>query len=114
MRFLLDENADIRIVGYLRGLGHDVTTMTNYGAPDEDVIALAHAEHRILITNDRDFGELVIRQHQLHSGVILFRLRSVTLAAKIAALDRVLNEHAEGLSQFLVVTEHGIRIRRTE
>jgi hypothetical protein len=60
MRFLLDENADARLVSYLTDQGHDVTQIaTDYpsGLPDEQVLSLAHQEGRILITNDKDFGE---------------------------------------------------------
>jgi predicted nuclease of predicted toxin-antitoxin system len=62
MRFLLDESADARLAPCLRGLGHDVTRLTvDYpaGLPDPRVLAIAAAEGRVLLTNDRDFGELV-------------------------------------------------------
>jgi predicted nuclease of predicted toxin-antitoxin system len=77
MRFLLDESADARLVPYLRANGHDVTSLvTDYpaGLPVPDVLATAVREQRILITNDRDFGDLVFLQEQPHVGVILFRL----------------------------------------
>jgi predicted nuclease of predicted toxin-antitoxin system len=66
MRFLLDENADLRLRPVLLELGHDVTAIAvDYQASisDRDVLDLAYAEGRILITNDRDFGELIFRQH---------------------------------------------------
>src|SRR5579859_3945531 len=115
MKFLLDENADARLATYLERLGHDVTSVARGytpGASDASLLSLAEAEQRILITNDRDFGELVFHQRHTHTGVILFRLRSVSLASKIAALDRTLTQHTEELDQFLVVTERGVRIRR--
>src|SRR6266699_58426 len=77
MKFLLDENIDARLLPFLQELGHDVTSVAKdyfYGLFDEDVLAMAHQEHRILITNDRDFGELIFRQQLPHSGIILFRL----------------------------------------
>jgi len=42
---------------------------------DHEVLEIARAEDRILITNDKDFGELIYRQQLEHTGVILFRLR---------------------------------------
>jgi len=75
MRFLLDESADACLAPYLRGLGHDVARLAvDYpaGLPDPRVLAIAAAEGRVLLTNDRDFGELVFRLRQSHAGVILF------------------------------------------
>jgi predicted nuclease of predicted toxin-antitoxin system len=73
MRFLLDESADARLASHLTSLGHDATTVAGHYTPglrDEEVLAIASGEHRILITSDRDFGELVFRLHHSHSGVI--------------------------------------------
>ena len=60
MRFLLDENAELRIAVFLPGLGHDVTAI-----PHDYPHALR--ERRILITNDRDFGELIFREGLAHA-----------------------------------------------
>lgn len=62
MKFLVDESADARLIVRLRALGHDVTSVARdhrRGLPDHHVLSIAHAEGRILITDDRDFGELV-------------------------------------------------------
>lgn len=64
MKFLVDESADARLAGHLKTLGHDATTVARDYSPsleDSDVLAIARREDRILITNDRDFGELVFR-----------------------------------------------------
>jgi predicted nuclease of predicted toxin-antitoxin system len=63
MHFLADENVSRFVIERLRADGFDVTSIgeTRSGAPDEDVLAAADAEGCILITEDRDFGELVIR-----------------------------------------------------
>lgn len=115
MRFLLDESVDARLASTLRELGHDVALVaSDYrpGMKDLEVLGTARREGRILITNDRDFGELVVRRGLAHSGLILMRLESNTLAAKEAALRSVLQDHSALLSQFLVVTERGVRARR--
>ena len=116
MRFLLDENADARLADHLRALGHDVTTIVidyTRSIEDADVLAIARAEGRILITNDRDFGELIISQKLPHAGVIYFRLRTTALATKLERLEYVLTHHADELDQFLRVTEHSVRVIRT-
>ena len=114
MRFLLDESAEFRIALFLRDAGHDVTAIAHeypQSLPDRDVLAIANAEQRILITNDRDFGELIFRERLPHTGVIYFRLPLDTTAdQKIAWLQRILAEHADALSQFIVVMPTRLRI----
>jgi predicted nuclease of predicted toxin-antitoxin system len=77
MKFLLDQSADARLVTYLRQLGHDVTRIARDYPPgllDPKILSLARAEGRILITDDRDFGELIFRLQLPHAGVIFLRL----------------------------------------
>jgi predicted nuclease of predicted toxin-antitoxin system len=114
MRFLLDESADVRLRAYLLSLGYDVrSVVADYGAglPDRDVLAIAVREQRILIADDRDFGELVFSQQLPHAGVILFRLGRTELSTRIAWLDRVLTQHGDHLDEFIVITRRGIRRR---
>jgi predicted nuclease of predicted toxin-antitoxin system len=116
LRFLLDESADARLAAMLAADGHDVTSIIREHRPgmsDIEVLELANSERRILITDDRDFGELIVRRGLEHAGVILFRLQSTRLAAKRAAMDRVLRDYSDNLSDFLVVTERGVRVRRS-
>ena len=82
------------------------------GLPDRDVLAIARNERRILITNDRDFGELIVRERLPHAGVIFFRFPlDSTAQQKIAALARLLVTHAHQLDRFIVVTPRGVRVR---
>ena len=114
MRFVVDESADARLAMHLRRLGHDATLVAqDYrpGLPDQEVLAIAHREGRILITDDRDFGELVFRHRQAHAGVIYFRLSTTVLAVRSARLDAVLTHHPHELDQFLVVTDRSVRVR---
>lgn len=114
MRFQLDENADRRLVAFLVDQGHDVATVIDdypQRTLDRDLLELARVEDRILITNDLDFGDLVMRERLPHAGVILFRLRSTALAVKIERLTAVLRDYGEQLDHFLVVTEATVRIR---
>src|SRR5438128_1671619 len=114
MRFVIDESADARLAAHLTRLGHDVTLIArNYrpGLPDQEVLAIARREERILITDDRDFGELIFRQQHPHAGVIYFRLSTTLLEIRIARLDLLLTSHLEQLDQFLVVTDRNVRVR---
>ena len=117
MRFLLDENVEHRAATFLQSEGHDVTTIVDdypRSIDDRDVLALAVSEGRILITNDRDFGELIFSQHLPHAGVIYFRLPLDTAATdKTDRLRELLASHQADLTAFIVVTPTGVRIRGT-
>ncbi len=114
MRFLLDEGTDARIVPFLRQEGHDVGIVGRdrpYAMQDEDVLATAFAEARVLITDDRGFGQLIFRRRLQHAGVILFRPGHLALPIRVAALTLLLNDYSDRLANFIVVTERGFRIR---
>ena len=115
MNFLFDQSADFRLIPHLQALGHDVQAISRdypHGLADEDVLAIARQEQRILVVSDRDFGELIFQQKLTHAGVIFFRLPGAPLQIKIDQLNRVLNEHADALERgaFLVVTHSQIRV----
>lgn len=75
MRILADENLHADIVHWLRAGGHDVSyaAETMAGEPDESILRRARAEDRIVITDDKDFGELVLRKGLANAGVLLLR-----------------------------------------
>ena len=117
MRFLLDENVDLPLADYLHEQGHDATAVAlDYARSikDQDVLEIARAEGRILITNDKDFGALIYQEQLEHAGVIFFRLRDESIPAKIARLAEVLAEHADDLGDgaYIVVTDRRIRVRK--
>jgi predicted nuclease of predicted toxin-antitoxin system len=76
MKLLLDECCEPRLAATLRAAGHDVYYVleADPGAADEAILSLSRAQGRILVTGDRDFGELAIRQGQSVPGLILLRL----------------------------------------
>src|SRR5512133_2572504 len=88
MRFLADENFPRAAVDALRGGGHDVAWVRTDGpgATDEQVLERARGEQRILLTFDKDFGELVLKRGlPASNGVVLFRV-SLARPGEIAAL----------------------------
>ena len=112
MRFLVDENAGPSMARWLREQGHDIFSVYEMarGLPDDEVIQLAFAESRILITSDKDFGEKVYREQWPHHGVVLLRLRDERLEVKIAVLSRLLAHYAERLpDRFVVASEKRVR-----
>lgn len=115
MNFLVDECTGPAVARWLRDAGHDAVSVTECmsGSDDELVIERAARERRVLVTNDKDFGELVFKKSKQHSGVIVLRLQDESPSAKIAAIAHVLESYGEQLSLgFFSVTE--TRIRRSK
>jgi len=75
MRFLADECCDLAAVRSLRADGHDVLALSDLQnrSVDTEVIELALTENRILVTEDKDFGWLVLAARIDSPGVILIR-----------------------------------------
>ena len=100
MRFLVDECTGPAVARWLRCRSHDVFSVYGEarGMADEDVIDKAYSENRILITNDKDFGEKVYRERLPHRGVVLLRLHDERSPNKIAAIRRLLAGYADELA----------------
>lgn len=114
MKFIADENIPKSIVTFLRGSGHDVTSIyeTNRGMKDDDILKRSFSELRVLITNDSDFGELIFYRKLPACGVILFRLPMHAPDFFLKRMIDVLSDyHKSLLGHFLLVSETQVRIR---
>ncbi|TMJ01714.1 MAG: hypothetical protein E6G97_14840 [Alphaproteobacteria bacterium] len=111
MRFLADENVSRLVIERLRDESHDVLSVaeTIPGAPDDDILNAADADGRILITEDRDFGEMAVRQRLALRGVILLELDRLANAAEANAVAEVVATHSERLAGNLTRTGGGGR-----
>jgi predicted nuclease of predicted toxin-antitoxin system len=92
MRFLADQDVYARTIAFLSGLGHDVVPVAQLGlarAEDAELLRAAHAQGRICVTRDRDFGALVFVEGR-SSGVIYLRILPATQNAVHAELERAL------------------------
>jgi predicted nuclease of predicted toxin-antitoxin system len=117
VNFVADESLDEEIVDRLRQDGHFVWYIAEMepGISDDVVLDLANQEGAVLLTADKDFGELVFRLRRIASGVVLIRLSGLSLANKAEIVSRVINQHAEELlGAFTVITPIAVRIRRIE
>lgn len=115
MNFLADESVDQPIVLHLRKEGHNVAAVSEMdpGISDEDVLEQARKHQSILITSDKDFGELVFRKKLLSNGVVLIRLSGLTSTRKAQLVSSVLLEYASRLrTAFTVISSGHIRIRK--
>jgi predicted nuclease of predicted toxin-antitoxin system len=112
MRFLVDECTGPAVARWLREQGHDALCVYSEarGMVDDDVIQKALAEDRILVTNDKDFGEKVYRERRPHKGVVLLRLEDERASGKIETIRRLFERYSDRLAgAFVVVTETRVR-----
>jgi predicted nuclease of predicted toxin-antitoxin system len=114
MRFLADECCDAALVDVLRGDGHDVLYAIESlrGATDDDLLTRAVSERRILLTEDKDFGELVYRLRRPAHGIVLLRFAVGDRALKVPRLRYLLEQEAERLpGAFIVLEVDKVRVR---
>ncbi len=112
MKFLADVNIEKPVIDALVRLGHDVTWVPdiNRMMTDADILSLAVKESRVLITNDKDFGELVFLQRRISSGIVLFRIKGQAAHTKITLMRRILRDHGNKLiGHFTTITKDKVR-----
>jgi len=115
MNFIADESIDRQIVERLRHDGHHVGYVAEMkpGISDDTVLDLANQESALLLTADKDFGELVFRQHRLIHGVVLIRLAGLSPLRKAEIVASAINRHISELPHaFAVISPEVFRIRR--
>jgi len=116
LKFLVDENLGFSITKWLCQNGFDATSIIvdSPGISDDEVLNKAFSENRILITNDKDFGEKVFAKQMQHCGIILLRLQIETKQNKIKVLENLLRTNIGNLSfNYIVVTDCNIRISKS-
>jgi len=114
MRFLVNENVAATVMRELRKRGHDVLSVKEAmrSENDEAVLARAQAEERVVVTQDKDFGELAFQSRLPSScGVILLRLAGASPESdNQRALDAI-ESRSDWTGHFAVVTNDRIRMR---
>lgn len=116
MILLADENLDWTVVARLRQDGHEVLAVAEMepGIEDTSVLARANERQALLVTEDKDFGELVFRQGLVHAGVVLVRLAGLRTTVKADFLCNALKEHGEQMAgAFTVLSPGAVRIRQS-
>lgn len=115
MKLVADADVNDHIVMRLREDGHDVISVAEIGPriPDDVVLATAVREEAVLITSDKDFGELVVLEQHVSTGVLLLRLGALHPIRRAAIVSAAIEEHGERLVDAFTVIEPGnVRIRR--
>jgi predicted nuclease of predicted toxin-antitoxin system len=115
MNLLADESIDRGIVERLRQDRHTVCYVAEMdpGISDDKVLSLANRQGYLLLTADKDFGELVFRQHRLQPGVVLIRLAGLPSRRKAEIVASAIGQHMSELpGNFAVITPSLFRLRR--
>ena len=114
MKLLVDVGVGKAIEDWLRLQGHDVLAVRDLDPRMQDltILSLAVQEKRLVVTTDKDFGEVAYRSKQPHAGVLLLRLEEARSGEKVAVVKEVFREY-EGqlLGNFSVYQSGRLRIR---
>lgn len=114
MRFQADAHISVEMVSMIRALGHDCADASTIAPrePDVSILHRAAAENRVVLTADKDFGELVFAHAIACPGVILIRLAATDEADRV---ERVRSVWPMILSRlpgvFVTVSPAGVRVR---
>ncbi|MEK6957762.1 MAG: DUF5615 family PIN-like protein [archaeon] len=113
-KFLVDESTGRKIFGLLSRNGYDVKAVSEIlkGATDDKVVGFAAKEKRVIITDDKDFGELIFRKNMKSSGVMLLRTATTDADIRFGLLKRAISATHEPEKEFTVITEKIIRTRK--
>lgn len=113
MKFLVDECVGPAVADWLKDQGYDVVSVHDSfpGITDDLVLKKAATELRIIITSDKDFGEMVFRNQKQHCGIILLRILSQRSSIKLRVMQDLLDNHRGELEyNFVVVSETSVRV----
>lgn len=114
MKFLVDVGVGKIAEAQLKRDGFDVKSVRDLDPRmiDSDILHLAVEEQRIVITMDKDFGELVYRDGLSHTGIVLLRMEDATGYEKASVLINLLAQHADKMQGHFCVYQNGrLRVR---
>ena len=113
MRFLVDECTGTSVADWLKSEKHEVFSVFEQwrGVSDDEIIEKCQNEDYILITSDKDFGEMVFRNQKVHNGIILLRCEPNIFKKRIEVLKKLIQNYSDSLqNNFVEVTNDKVRI----
>jgi len=112
LKFLLDENVDVRLTSFLRKHGYFVL-LSPKGLTNGAVVSLAGEKSCILLTNDKDFANLELITSSDVIGIVVFRIHPPELAKLESALKRLFEiiPPEEFVGKVLLLSEEGVEIK---
>jgi len=106
-RFLTDENISKSLVKVLREKSHDIKDIKEeklFGTPDREIVNIAKAEDRIILTHDKDFSNILVFPLQSHNGIILIRYKDLSPRNVIEKFTPLLDSKIKNkLKKYLVI-----------
>jgi predicted nuclease of predicted toxin-antitoxin system len=114
MNFLADESVDFPIIARMRDDGHVVLAIAELSPSisDDEVLDMANTQAMLLVTGDKDFGELIFRLKRASPGVVLVRLSGLPAEMKAKIVLNAIRKHgSEMTGSFTVVEPGNVRIR---
>jgi predicted nuclease of predicted toxin-antitoxin system len=114
MNLVADESVDFGIISRLRQLGIIVISISEIssGIKDSEVLKIASENQCLLITEDKDFGELAYRLKLVHRGILLIRLSDTPRKERILIVAETIEKHFDQLLyNFSVINKSGLRIK---
>ena len=98
--FLVDENVEFSVVRHLREKGYDAISIAEiYPSLDDlPILMMAAKEKRIIITSDKDFGNLIFREKLPSSGIVLFRMSDQSSRRKVEIVNLLLENYLNKLA----------------
>jgi len=113
-KFLVDVGVGNIVEAWIESQGFDVLRVRkiNPKMSDTEILKIANKEKRIVITMDKDFGELVFASKKKHQGVLLLRLEDATSIEKLEVVKEIFSKHLSELAgHFSVFQNQTLRIR---
>jgi predicted nuclease of predicted toxin-antitoxin system len=114
-RFLIDESCGKKLYIFLKENKIDVLFVGDlfHGIEDKFILEFAEKEDRILITDDKDFGELIFRLGKPTAGVIFLRLKNNFVENRQKYIIEIIKKFNKNLkNHFIIVTESKVRIKK--
>ena len=115
MRILVDVCVSKAVERWLADQGLDVLAVRDIdpSMTDTDILALAASEQRLVITMDKDFGEMIVRSNQHHAGVLLLRLDDAGSSKKLAVIQQIFSVYGNALpGSYCIFQRDRLRVRR--
>ena len=112
IKFVADVNVEKAIIHHLTEKKFDIKWIADFDCEilDEEMLNLANKDKRILIANDKDFGELIFLQKRISMGIILLRMKGQRAQDKVKLLDKLLQKyHDKLIGHFVVISKNKIR-----
>ena len=115
LKFLVDVGVGIKVERWLISHGYDTKSVRDINPQmlDEEILKIAVSGKRMVITMDKDFGELVYNSGLPHAGVLLLRLEEAAFEEKVKVIENILEKYSNNLlNKFCVFKDGKLRIRK--